>query len=315
MAELQLGLHLFLIALNIYILESFISLSYQTSIEILKTSKIHELKPYSQNLLNLNGNSIVISVILIVIVTEKSKCNLLIYLYLTIFFLKKLSTSLTFIGIVSGTSANVLKNLTPVIILLFVLLTYVKSLLTLFFLIELFGVLYFFIFLNNAKNTTITLLQYKNSLLLLLWNNFFTTIFLSLSCLLIVRYVGTSDFDELGLVYVPTLSVYLYLIGFGWKVGYPLFHFFKLELYRYLIQENVLLFSIITTLVGFSLLNFLCNQSVVFSVLNQNNFLIISFCLLIPLVACKLKNINFFEFLGISGVLTMATFSVVYLLN
>lgn len=64
-----------------------------------------------------------------------------------------------------------------ILIFLFMFL-YIKTLIAFFLLMELYSIIFYFFFLNNTPhNTTITLLQYKNMLLIYLLNNFFISIF------------------------------------------------------------------------------------------------------------------------------------------
>ena len=313
MAELQVEKTLLLISLNLYILEFFFATCYSTVVEINKTIKVSKLRPASLSLLNISGNTIILPVIFILLLTEKTCVPLFLMILIAVLIFWRLTLMWPLIVVTKSLNESLIVNIIPAIIILILMISYLTSLLTLFFTIELFSVFYFFLFLNSSRSLTLSFLQYKNSLLFLVWNNFLTTVLLSIACMFLLREVGTLELLELNLVETPATYLYLYLMGLGWKIGYPLFHFFKVELYKYLVKENLLLFSIITTTVGFNLLIFCLSQPVIFNCLAKNNLLILSFCLLGQIASCKLKNINFFEFLAISGLLTVATFTVVYL--
>jgi len=229
-----------------------------------------------------------------------------VFLYKTSQMLDKNSTS------VSSTS-NIYFILPAFIIFLF-LLFFVKSFLTLFFFIELYSVLYYFCFLTSYNFTNQTILKYKNGLLLLLWNNFLTTFFLAFACFLFLKNSGSTDFVELTYLSHSEIATYFFLIGLFWKLGLPLFHFFKLEVYKYLLRENVFLFSILTTLINVILLYFVFTTPVVFSVVYNNNLLLISVIFTIFLAIVNLQLTNFLQFFALSGVFTVATVLSVFLI-
>ena len=110
-----------------------------------------------------------------------------------------------------------LNNLTYIILpsFLFALLflQLVESFLTFFFFIELYSVLYYFFFLTSYNFSNQTILKYKNGLLLLLWNNFLTTFFLALGCILIIRSCGTTTFNDLNFISLDTYSIFFFMIG------------------------------------------------------------------------------------------------------
>ena len=315
MAELQVGKTLLLISLNLYILEFFFITCYSTMNELNKTIKISKLKPASMSLLNIPVNTTLMPVIFIFLLTEKAQLPFFLIIIVTVLLFWRLTLTWTPVVLTKSLNDSVIVNFLPMLIVLTLILNYLTSLLSLFFVIELFSVFYFFLFLNSSRSVPLTFLHYKNSLLFLLWNNFLTTVFLSMSCIFLLRELGTLELSEISLLEPVRQYLYLYLIGLSWKIGYPLFHFFKVELYKYLAKENLLLFSVITTIVGFNLLVFVLNQPTMFNCLAKNNLLILSFCVLAQIAACKLKNINFFEFLAISGLLTMSTFTVIYLVR
>lgn len=63
---------------------------------------------------------------------------------------------------------NIIYLVLPTFISFLYLLIFIKSLLTFFFFIEIYGVLYYFLFLTSYQFTNQTILKYKNGLLFLL---------------------------------------------------------------------------------------------------------------------------------------------------
>lgn len=230
-----------------------------------------------------------------------------------IIFLYKLSTYLEKVNQVRTTN-NIIYLILPTFIVFLYLLFFVQSLLTLFFFIELYGVLYYFCFLTSYRFTSQTLLKYKNGLLLLLWNNFLTTFFLAFGCFLLSKYSGSTNFNELKILYVQPYIIYIYILGLAWKVGLPLFHFFKLEVYKYLLRENVFLFSILTTLMNVVILFICITQPVVFTAIYSYNLIVITVLFTIVLAINSLTLPNLLYFFALSGVFTMSTVLVVFLI-
>lgn len=194
------------------------------------------------------------------------------------------------------------------------LLMFVKSFLTFFFFVEIYGVLYYFLFLTSYQFTNQTILKYKNGLLLLLWNNFLTTLFLGLGCLFLAKTSGSTAFTELTFLEIDNKSIYFFLIGLFWKLGLPLFHFFKLEVYKYLLKENVFLFSIVTTLFNLIIFYMFISQPILFSCIYSHNLLALVGLFTIVLAIVNLKLTNFLQFFAFSGVFTLMTVLTVFLI-
>lgn len=135
-----------------------------------------------------------------------------------------------------------------------VLLDLLTSLLDLFILTELYGVLYFFFYAYLTPHSPSSLNLYKTNLALLLWNNFLTSFFMSLSLYLFFYSYNSTQYAEICLFQLNNLIIYLYSIGLFFKLGLPTFHFFKYEVYLYLKDEYIYLFTILTTLVNCNIL-------------------------------------------------------------
>lgn len=150
--------------------------------------------------------------------------------------------------------------------------------------------------------------------MLLLWNNFLTTILLSFSCLFFFKIYGTTSFSELQLITNTSKIVYLYLIAVGWKLGLPLFHFFKLEVYQYLLRENVFLFSIITVVINLFILFFLLKIEIVYFSLYSNNFIVLILLVLVNILILNLKLQSMLLFFAVSGLVTTTTLLTVFII-
>ncbi len=190
----------------------------------------------------------------------------------------------------------------------------INSFLSLFFFIELYSVLYYFCFLSTYNLTNQTILKYKNGLLLLLWNNFMTSFFLALGCFLMAKIFGTTNFIELSILTNEFIFIYFYLLGLFWKLGLPIFHFFKLEVYKYLLKENVFLFSIITTLINTIIIIFCISQPVIFNTIYLHNLFLIIIIFTIFLAIVNLNLTNILHFFALSGIFTLSTFISLFLI-
>lgn len=245
---------------------------------------------------------------------KNSSGNVLTLLLIFTIYLLKVNQMLEKITNFANTN-NIIHLVLPTFSIFFFLFFFITSFLTLFFFIELYGVLYYFCFLTSYTFTNQTILKYKNGLLLLLWNNFLTTFFLAMGCFLITKNFGTTDFRELQLLTSTTNYIYVFLVGLFWKLGLPLFHFFKLEVYKYLLKENVFLFSILTTVINVSLLYLCMLQPIVFNTLYVQNLFIIFPLFGILLAIINLKLTSLLHFFAFSSVFTLTTVTTVFLIK
>lgn len=209
---------------------------------------------------------------------------------------------------------NTLLLVLPTFAIFLYFIFFLKSLLVFFFFIELYSVMYYFLFLTSYTFSNQTLLKYKNGLLFLLWNNFLTSIFLVLGTFLTIRFCGTTDFYELNLITTSFVPLYIYLIGLFWKLGLPVFHFLKLEIYKYLLRENVFLFSILTTLVNVIILFLTLSQPIFLNTLLLHNWLIVVFIFSILLAIVNLNVTNLLQFFAFSSVFTLTTVLTIYII-
>lgn len=182
---------------------------------------------------------------------------------------------------------------------------YILLLLTL----ETVTTLYYFFFLKNSSTASFSLIKYKNLISYYLWLSFFTLIFFTVNLLIFIYLFGTINFTELQFFYINQKISTLMLIGFFWKLGMPSFHFFKLELYRYLDFFNLILFSIISLIINSLLFIFLLYTLNI--ILTYNNILLIICCFLnIFLLIQSVDKIYFYYFFAISGINTWLFFLI-----
>lgn len=278
-------------------------------------SKVFKVSNLTQNLNNITINNLnivyfILLFILLLFWRDYSVfTNWLVILSGVFFFINNI-----FEKLVKFKTNSIIYIIIPCFLFTLLLLSFVDSLLVLFFFIELYGVLYYFFFLTSYNFTTQTILRYKNALLLLLWNNFLTTIFLTIGCFFLLQDFGTTSFVELNIVMGADWGLYFFVVGFFWKLGLPTFHFFKLEIYKYLLKENVFLFSTLTTLINFLLFYLVFSKTAVFSVICSINFFIILVSVTILLIILNLKNTNILQFFALSGVFTMTVVTTILLI-
>lgn len=229
---------------------------------------------------------------------------------LFLYFLDRTLLKLTNFKVVN----NVIHLILPTFSVFLFFVFFVKSLLVLFFFIELYSVLYYFCFLTSYNFTNENLLKYKNGILFLLWNNFLTSMFLALGCFLMLRATGTTDFQELNALGGNFNCLFVFLVGLFWKLGLPIFHFLKLEIYKSLLRENVFLFSILTTVINVVLLVLCLSQPIFFTTILNYNWLVLVFTFSILLVLNNLNLTNILYFFAFSSVFTLSTVLSVFVI-
>jgi hypothetical protein len=188
-----------------------------------------------------------------------------------------------------------------------IFIMYINSIVVLFIYIELYALLFYFIFLNIKKDTnTLTLLNLKNSLLLYLFNNFFTTILFMFSIYVIVITYGTVNLTELSYLYKVNSSNYLIvlLITFALKLALPGYHYIKLEIYKYLSFENAIYFSTITLIINYMFIMYFLNFNFVIEIMLHYKLLLLSLVTTFFFFIQKLQVSSLCEFIAYSGFAT-----------
>ncbi len=280
-------------------LEIFYTLIYYSLFKSLKMFNLNFIKKLNYFIFKNQIFTISINLNLIYLLTLK--CNfvnnnilsiILMYLIVSKFLNSYLNYNIMFI------------NFNIIFFLFFFL--FINSIIIFFLFVELYSIIFYFFFLNNNKMTNISLLQFKNGLLLYLFNNFFITILFLLGINYTVEFYGTTNFTELMYLNNTTVywQIYFLIIAFLFKLALPGFHYLKLEIYKYLNMDITILYSVITIFINYTFTIFFFNHNIIFYTLNSfkliNILVLLSFFFFIQ----KLKLTNFQEFISYSGFAT-----------
>jgi len=122
----------------------------------------------------------------------------------------------------------------------------------------------------------------------------------------IIFLYGTIQFNELVLFNTNIHNGYLasLILSILIKLSLPGFHFLKIEMYKYLSLDNVIIFSVTTLFVNFLLINFLLNINLVVNIFNTFKFVCLLIVISIFIIIQKLKLSTFQEFIAYSGFAT-----------
>lgn len=200
------------------------------------------------------------------------------------------------------------------IIIFLVLFSYINNYIIFFLFIELYSIIFYFFFITNNQSKSINILQYKNMLLLYLFNNFFSTILYLIGMYFIIYYYGTLNFVELSyLNKQPNLQIYLIIVSFVIKLSLPGFHFLKIEVYKYLSFENIIIYSVVTLFLNYIFLVTFFNQNLIH--VNLNNYKLFNLLVIVSVLIFiqKLKLNNFHEFIAYSGFSTNVLIIINYI--
>lgn len=308
--------NIFLTILALYIqVEFFSNICYNNLIYFTKINQIFKSNQLASNLNNARGvDTVFLTILFLTFLTLKgNNITLFGFILILVIYIFSLLRVLDFLK--DSFSSNSSIHIVIVsLVVFFYFLFFLKSFLTLFFFVELYGVIYYFFFITNYSLTSQTILKYKNGILLLLWNNFLTTFFLGLGCFYISKHFGTTNFEELATIANNSLYVYVFLCGLCWKLGLPVFHFFKIEVYKFLLKENVFIFSILTTLVNVIILYICLTQTFIFNTIYLYNLCLLIIVGAVVIVLVNLKLTNILHFFAISSVLTLATILALFLI-
>lgn len=197
--------------------------------------------------------------------------------------------------------------------LLIYLYAVVLDFITLLLILETITTLYYFFFLQHSKSSNYSLIKYKNLISQYLWLSFFTLIFFMLNIFIFIFIFGTLNFNELISLNINKTYFFFLIIAFFWKLGLPLFHFFKLELYQFLNFPSLVLFSTLT-LVSNSFL-FIYTIFLLNTIVSLSNFLIfLIFMFNLIFLIQGLEKIQIFYFFALSSINTWVFFLLLALL-
>ncbi len=293
-------------------LESFIFMCSKNNIQNIQNITNQILKNVVTSIISQKYYIILFINLILYLVTIKlndfifMKQNLITIFLLIIFIIIII---LKVINIYNETNSNIyiLSLLTGGLFIFF--LNIISSLLTFLFLMEIFSVLYYFFFLEKlTKNSDLNLINFKNNLLIYLWNCFLTTIIYGISLFFLLKENGTVDLFELYIIkQSKDLSLLIFFISFFIKLGLPGFHFLKLEIYKYLPIKVLIIFSTITLLLNINLLTWVIFQDIFFSFIISNKVftIIILFVGFFSLIQLTLDSWQ--QFIAFSSLLTMFT--------
>lgn len=236
-----------------------------------------------------------------------------IELYINFFYLVLLSILVIVIIIVAyiygseDMEVHIIKLICTLTFIVVALFFYATNFILFFLGLELVAILYFFFFIQQFQVKILTFVKLKNLISSYLWISFFTLLLLSLFLVIVLFTCGTSDFKELNYLHStssPFMWSLLLLILF-WKIGMPGFHFFKLEMYKYLNIVMLLCFSAITLYLNIFFINFILAHFQGLLQFQSFFFLIYSLGVNYFLVAKGLELSTLYQFLAISAVNTL----------
>jgi hypothetical protein len=149
--------------------EFFLYVCYNTYIFYIKTLKVLSTNKINRIPLSISINNLYIIFFFVVIVFLKSDTSLyLSFIMFSLFLVYLLNNTISFLNSSTKINTNFFSVILSLAIGFLFTISHIKSLLVLFFFIELYSVIYYFSFLNNYNFSNQTLLKYKNGLLLLL---------------------------------------------------------------------------------------------------------------------------------------------------
>lgn len=289
-----------IIFLGIYFYsEFFYSLVFHSFFKNLKFFSIQQTKNKNSLIFKNLSYLMIINLIILFLFTLKSSLTNIFFSFIVIFIFINRYINKYFENYINFLNFN--------IIIFFSFFFFINNYVTFYLFIELYAIIFYFFFLNiNFNFKQLFLIQYKNSLLLYLFNNFFTSILYLFGLHYIISQYGTINFYELNFFnsLSSDLCLYIIIISFVFKLSLPGYHFLKIEIYKYLTINNVILFSVITLYINFLLTLFFFNQNIIFFILNSYKFLNLLILCVFFFFIHKLKISNFQEFISYSGFAT-----------
>lgn len=191
------------------------------------------------------------------------------------------------------------------ILVLSTMFTYVNNFILFFIFLEFYSIIFYFYLLNQNNTSSTLLIKYKNNLLLYLFNNFLISVFFMFFISHVIYVYGTINFYELQIFSNLNNNYFIFLIlTIIVKLSLPGAHYLKIEMYKYIELESVILFSVTTLFINFLLINSLVSINIVVSVLNVYKLVILLLPLSIFIIIQKLKINSFNEFIAYSGFAT-----------
>jgi hypothetical protein len=279
--------------------EFFFSLLISSFFRNIKFFSIENTKNYSTFVFKNNSYILIINFLFFFFFTLKISSGNILFSFIIIYLIINKYISMYFENYINFLNFN--------IIAFFFFFFFINNYVTFYLFIELYAILFYFFFLNiNFNFKQLYLINYKNSLLLYLFNNFLTSILYLIGLNFVISYFGTVNFQELLFFNVINVSWELYFLVFSFiiKLSLPGYHFLKIEIYKYLNITNVILFSVISLYLNFLFTIFFFNQNLIFFVLNSYKVLNLLILCVFFFFLHKIKIHNFQEFISYSGFAT-----------
>lgn len=183
----------------------------------------------------------------------------------------------------------------------------INNYLSFFLFMEIYSIFFYFFFLHSNSTNIKNFLQFKNNLLLYLFNNFLTTIFFLVGLAGLIDSFGVLNFSELKCLTIEeklNWKSYFLILGFIIKISLPGFHFIKLEIYKYLTLDVVITFSVVTLYLNYILIIFFFNNNIFSYLIFKYNFIVILLIIGFFVIIQKLNINNLNEFVAYSGFAT-----------
>lgn len=183
-----------------------------------------------------------------------------------------------------------------------------QNLITFLVIVEIIAVIYYFLLLNYSNKLNINILKFKNIISLYLWLSFITLIIFSLAIILSVFFFGTLNFKELnsfsGVFSKYNIVIVLLILSLFWKIAAPGFHFYKLEIYRYLSLDTLFIYIIFSFFLNTILVTFLFFYLNTFFINFKNIIIFILLICNIILIVTNMSSITLGSFLVLSSINT-----------
>lgn len=299
MISSNFSLWLFLFLIFYIYSEFFLQTIINTIFKNLKNLTISFTKKNNFIFFKTSNQLLIINLILIFFLTYKtSSINIFFSLVIIFTYINKFFTKF---------NKNYIFILNFSLLMFTPLFFFVNNYIVFYLFIELYAILFYFFFLNvNFNSKTLYLIQYKNSLLMYLFNNFLTSMLYLFGLTYIISIFGTVNFIELN--YLSNIKIswqtYLLILSFIIKLSLPGYHFLKIELYKYLDITIVILFSVITLYINYLFTIFFFSQLTIYTIINTYKYLSLLILLSFFFFIHKLKINNFQEFISFSGFAT-----------
>nr|YP_010147314.1 hypothetical protein K4Z05_mgp38 [Thuricola similis]QQP22125.1 hypothetical protein TSIM_09 [Thuricola similis] len=164
-----------------------------------------------------------------------------------------------------------------IIFFIFFSFAFIDNFLSFFFLMELLAVCYYFFLLFSVNKQILNNFnQFKNLLILYLWNSFWTSLMFAIFLVLLIYNYNTINFFDVKILWAQSnwYITYVFFFSIFLKLGLPFFHFFKIQVYYLLNIKLIFFYSIITTFTNLCFL-LIISQLNIFILFSENSYIFI----------------------------------------